>query len=79
MSSKAVNENKGKAKQGFVEKVKKYFREMKSELKKVVWPSRKQVLNNTGVVIVMVAICGLFIGGFDVILTNVINLLFKGA
>ncbi|MGI5971161.1 MAG: preprotein translocase subunit SecE [Oscillospiraceae bacterium] len=43
----------------------KWFREMKSELKKVVWPTRKQLINNTIVVIVMIIIIGIFIWIFD--------------
>ena len=35
-----------------------WFREMKSELKKVVWPSKKTVLKNTGTVL----LCSLCIG-----------------
>jgi preprotein translocase subunit SecE len=34
----------------------KWFREMKSELKKVVWPTRKQIINNTVIVLVIVVI-----------------------
>ena len=52
----------GKAGKGKKEKKKrkhsiaKWFREMKSELKKVVWPTRKQVVNNTIIVLVIVVI-----------------------
>lgn len=42
-----------------------YFKEVKSELKKVVWPSFKQVKNNTLVVIVCVLIIGAFIWILD--------------
>ena len=38
-----------------------YFKEVKSELKKVVWPSFKQVKNNTLIVIACVLIIGAFI------------------
>ena len=34
----------------------KWFREMRSELKKVVWPTRKQIVNNTIIVLVIVVI-----------------------
>lgn len=34
----------------------KYFRDTKSEMKKVVWPSKKQTINNTIVVLVVVAV-----------------------
>ena len=43
----------------------KWFRGMKSELKKVVWPSRTQVLNNTVVVIVVSIIFAVIIGLID--------------
>ena len=37
----------------------------KSELKKIVWPTWKQVLKNSGVVIVIVGICAIAIGALD--------------
>ena len=43
----------------------KYFRELKSELKKVVWPTPKQVLKNTLIVLACVLIVGAFIWIFD--------------
>ena len=46
-------------------KVKKYFRELRSELKKVVWPSGKQTVNNTVTVIVCVIVVGACIWIFD--------------
>ena len=39
----------------------KYFRELKSELKKVVWPTPQQVLKNALIVVVCVAVVGVFI------------------
>ena len=38
-------------KEGFFARVGKSFKATKSELKKVVWPTRKQLFNNTGIVI----------------------------
>ena len=46
-------------------KVSKYFRELRSELKKVVWPTPQQVLKNTLIVAVCVLIVGIFIFVFD--------------
>jgi preprotein translocase, SecE subunit, bacterial len=43
----------------------KWFRGMKSELKKVVWPTWSQVLNNTLVVIVVSVIFAIVIGLID--------------
>ena len=46
-------------------KVKKYLRELRSELKKVVWPTPQQVLKNTLVVAACVLCVGVFIWLFD--------------
>ncbi len=43
----------------------KWFREMRSELKKVVWPTRKQVVNNTIIVLVIVVISAIAIWAVD--------------
>ena len=43
----------------------KYFRELKSELKKVVWSTPKQVLKNCLIVCACVLVVGVFIWLFD--------------
>ncbi len=43
----------------------KYFRELKSELKKVVWSTPKQVLKNALIVVACVIVVGVFIWLFD--------------
>ena len=45
--------------------VARYFRELRSELKKVVWPTPQQVLKNTLVVAACVVCIGVFIWLFD--------------
>ena len=74
-------ENTGK-KPGFFSKVKtwfsnraKYFRDTKSEMKKVVWPTKKQVINNTIVVLVVVAVCALAILLLDALFGFLMHLL----
>jgi preprotein translocase subunit SecE len=42
-----------------------YLQEVQSELKKVTWPTQKQTLGTTAVVIVLVAIVSIFLGLFD--------------
>ena len=59
----------------------KWFRDMKSELKKVQWPTRKQTINNTLIVIACVIVVGIFIALFDFVAGELIGLLigaFKG-
>ena len=43
----------------------RYFRELRSELKKVVWPTPQQVLKNTMIVLACVLIVGVFIWMLD--------------
>lgn len=57
----------GTAKKNPFKAIAKYFREVKSEMKKVIWPSRKQVVNNTAVVIAAVVIIGIFIWVLDAV------------
>lgn len=45
--------------------IRKYFRDLKSEIKKVVWPSRSKVINNSGIVIGVIVVVGLFLFGID--------------
>ncbi len=44
------------------------IKDTKAELKKVVWPSKKQVINNTLMVIVLVIVISIIVLGFDLIL-----------
>ncbi len=53
----------------------RWFREMKSELKKVVWPSPKQLLNNTLIVLAAVVIVGVIVCLFDLVASEGIGLL----
>ena len=85
-NEKAVQAKKDKksdknAKPGFFARVGKWFRDMKSELKKVQWPTRKQTINNTLIVIACVVVVGVFIALFDFVAGEAIGLLigaFKG-
>ena len=56
---------KDDTKPGFFKRIGKWFREMRSELKKVVWPSRKDLVNNTVVSVVVMLVSALGVWGFD--------------
>ena len=53
----------------------RYFRELRSELKKVVWSTPKQVLKNTLIVAACVVAVGVFIWVFDYVAQIGINAL----
>lgn len=52
-----------------------YLREVTFELKKVVWPSRKETVGSTAVVLVIVIISGVFLGIVDLVLSRLVRLL----
>ena len=58
-------------------KIVRTFKDMKGEVKKVVWPSKKQVLNNSIIVFIMLIISAIFIGGIDELLVLLLQLIFK--
>ena len=45
----------------------RFFRDIKSEMKKVVWPTKKHVINNTIIVTVVVAIAAIILSLLDLI------------
>lgn len=53
----------------------RFAKEAISELKKVVWPTKKQVVRLTLVVIVVSVIAGLLMGGMDFIFTKLLALI----
>ena len=60
-SSKTPAKRKIKGKNRFI----KWFREMRSELKKVVWPTPKQIVNNTFVALTVMAVAAVAIWALD--------------
>lgn len=46
-----------------------FLKEVKEELNKVVWPTREQTIRYTILVIAVAVAVGVFLGGFDYLLT----------
>ncbi|MCD8004355.1 MAG: preprotein translocase subunit SecE [Oscillospiraceae bacterium] len=72
-AEKKTKEKAQKKKKG--NRVVRWFREMRSELKKVQWPGWKQVLKNTGIVLLCVLVIGVFIWIFDALVHRIIDAL----
>ncbi len=59
-------------------KIAEFFQEVKLELKKVVFPTKKEVIGSTWVVIITVLICAFFLGIIDAAVTKAMSaVLFK--
>ena len=54
-----------------------FLREVKVELKKVTWPSRKQTMGSTAVVIILVIIISFYLGVVDLGLSGLIRVVLK--
>ena len=62
----------------FFGRIGKFFRDTVSEMKKVVWHSKKQIINNTVVVAVVVVVAAVLIMVLDAVFGFGLNLLLKG-
>ncbi|MDH4205642.1 MAG: preprotein translocase subunit SecE [Desulfobacteraceae bacterium] len=62
---------------GYIDKGLQFLREVKVELKKVVWPSRKQTIGSTVVVLILVMIISVFLGMVDIGLSSLIRVVLK--
>jgi preprotein translocase subunit SecE len=62
-----------KAKDNFISSSVQFLREVKIELKKVTWPSRKQTIGSTVVVVVVVILISIFLGSVDIGLSSLIR------
>ena len=62
---------------GFFKRVAKWFREMKSELKKVIWPTPKTLRNNVFISVGMMLASAIVIGAFDKLATMLVQALLR--
>jgi preprotein translocase subunit SecE len=71
--SQVANVAAAKPKTNFLNSSIQFLREVKIELKKVTWPSRKQTIGSTAVVVALVLLISLFLGFVDIGLSNLIR------
>ncbi len=58
-------------------KVAKWFKDLKIEFKKVVWPSKKTVINNTSVVLAVVVASAIIVGLLDAGFLGLLSLIYE--
>jgi preprotein translocase subunit SecE len=66
-----------KPKDNIFTKSAQFLREVKVELKKVAWPSRKQTIGSTAVVIALVMLISLFLGVVDFGISSLIRIVLQ--
>lgn len=77
--SRSVSPHKKKlpSTEGYVGRSLQFLREVRAELKKVTWPSRKQTTGSTVVVIILVMIISFFLGLVDLGLSGLIRMVLR--
>ena len=60
-----------------VGKVREFFAEVAAELKKSSWPTRKELVDSTIVVIVTILVMGIFVAAADFIFLRIVSLLMR--
>lgn len=68
-----------KSSTSFFQKIVKFFKDCKGELKKIVWPTKKTVFKNMGVVLVTIIVLGVFIFLLDSVFMQLLNLVMDTA
>ena len=62
--------NPGEKIKGWIDRTRQFYLDVRSEMKKVSWPGRQEVLSTTLVVIIAVLFFGAYLGIVDVALGN---------
>lgn len=61
----------------WIDKAIRFFKEVRAELGKVSWPSRKEVIGSTAVVLISVFIVSFFLGLVDVVLQKIMSAILR--
>ena len=64
-TTEAVKKSTGNEKKSVKERLVQWFRDLKSELKKVVWPTKEQTVKNTSVALAVTFASAIVLWGFD--------------
>ncbi len=78
--SKKMKQKKEKSKKpkvGFFKRIFNFFKEIKSELKKIIWPEKKELLNSTLTVMFVIVVMTLFVVLADKTFHSLLKLLIK--
>ena len=67
--------NQATAKKGLFARIRDYFKGVASELKKVTWPSKKDLINYTLIVLAFIVFMGVVIGLLDLGSSELVKLL----
>ena len=76
-TTEAVKKPAANEKLNVFQRMSRWFRELKSELKKVVWPTRQQTQNNTLVALAVMIVLAVILWGFDTVAQAAVHALIR--
>lgn len=76
-TTEAVRKSTGNEKKSTKERLTQWFRDLKGELKKVVWPTRQQTVKNTTVALALTFASAIVLWAFDSLADAGVNALIK--
>lgn len=76
-TTQAVKKSSGNEEKRVSERVKQWFSDLKSELKKVVWPTRQQTVKNTTVALALTFAAAIVLWVFDSLADAGVNALIR--
>ncbi|MDD4363166.1 MAG: preprotein translocase subunit SecE [Atribacterota bacterium] len=59
------------------QKIINFIKEARTELKKVTWPNRKQLISSTIVVMITVALVAVFLGIVDLVFSRIVTVILQ--
>lgn len=77
MAKDTTSEKKSEKKEAG--KLRKWFKDLKIEFKKVVWPTKKTVVNNTSVVVGVIVASAALVGVIDQFFLFIMRLIYNNA
>lgn len=70
-----MSKEQTQSKPKIIDRIKEYFKDTRGELRKVSWPTRKQAINLTLIVLAVTVVMAAFLGALDFMFAQLIRLI----
>ena len=77
MAKPVISKKSAEKKPNIFVRMKRYFKEVGAELKKTVWPTNKDLVKYTGVVLAFIVVFAVVVGAMDFALVELLNLIVR--
>jgi preprotein translocase subunit SecE len=70
-----VSKEQNQSRPKLIDRIKEYLKDTRGELRKVSWPTRKQAINLTLIVLAVTVVMAAFLGALDFVFAQLIRLI----